>query len=215
MASAEATITSFHEAARRAGAVSAASLLSAVNATAEPSVAWVPPGRFVECVCAGPSVGGQSLVEALLAENRQRGCFAALVDACDGFDPGTLRPGLEAGLLWVRCKAASQALKSLDLLLRDTNFSLVIADLRAVDDVLRTTPSAQWYRLQRLAHQRPGRFVALCDAHLGPAVDIRVELATSRGITALEQPRSGLLVALKSHVAMQHEPTARALSSAG
>ena len=75
----------------------------------------------------------------------------ALIDGRDSFDPQPLGNACLRHLLWVRCNKASEAIKAVDLLLRDGNFSLVIADLVLnPPEELRKIPQTSWYRLQRL-----------------------------------------------------------------
>lgn len=117
----------------------------------------LPKRQLLECVCAGASVGGQSLLESLLQAPWDSGVFNALIDASNALDPCSLQEGLGERLLWVQVRGAAQLLRSLDLLLRDDNFALVAADVRGVAaNELQSIPPFAWYRLQRLAHQRAG-----------------------------------------------------------
>lgn len=179
----------FRELAQRAGAVPATALVESSSLGEADAAEACPEGRFVECVCRGESVGGHSLLEHLLRQNQAHGSYAALVDAADALDPGTLAPGLEMALLWARCGNARQALKCLDVLLRDDNFSLVTADLRGAERELRRLPHTMWYRLQRLAHQRTGRFVLFVCEHLTSCADIQLHLAQPLSWAKLDQPR--------------------------
>ncbi len=75
----------------------------------------------------------------------------ALIDGRDSFDPQPLGNACLRHLLWVRCNKASEAIKAVDLLLRDGNFPLVIVDLVLnPPEELRKIPQTSWYRLQRL-----------------------------------------------------------------
>ncbi len=130
--------------------------------------------QLLECVCAGESVGGQTYLEGLLRSNLEGGVFAALVDVHPVLDLETLWPGCGRNLLWVRCGGVLQALKCLDLLLRDENFTRVLGDFRgAAARELRRVPSTTWYRLQRLAHQREGGCTLFTDRALVPCADLR------------------------------------------
>lgn len=157
--------------------------------------AWYLPKRQLwECVCSGPSVGGQSLLECLLRASWQTGAYHALVDTTTGLDPETLYEGLEENLLWIPVRGADQTVRALDLLLRDDNFALVAADLRGLSssEVQRIQPFA-WYRLQRLAHQRAGGAVILSNAPLVRCADRRILLQHSRSLHDLDQSRDTLL----------------------
>src|SRR5262245_47702682 len=79
----------------------------------------LPKGAITELV--SPHGGGAVVLRRILriaGQNRQR---IALIDGSDGFDPCALNSELMAGLLWVRCSDATQALKAADLVLRDGN----------------------------------------------------------------------------------------------
>jgi hypothetical protein len=87
-------------------------------------------GRLGEI--AGPASSGRtSLALALLATATRAGECAAVVDACDAFDP----PSAEAAgvdlshLLWVRAPKLEAALRSVERLLEARGFALVILDL--------------------------------------------------------------------------------------
>lgn len=164
--------------------------------------AWSLPRRQLwECVCAGPSVGGQSLLECWLRADWQTGAYHALVDASLGLDPETLADGLAERLLWVPVRGPDQMVKALDLLLRDDNFALVAADLRGLSVAhLRGIQPFVWYRLQRLAHQRAGGAVVFSSMPSVRCADRRIQLATPRRIDDLDRPRESLLDLLEATV---------------
>lgn len=161
---------------------------------------WSLPKRQLwECVCAGPSVGGHSLLECLLRAPWQTGAYHALVDVSGGLDPETLHDGLAERLLWVPVRSLAQGVKALDLLLRDDNFALVVADLRGLSAAqLRGIRPFVWYRLQRLAHQRAGGAMILSDCATVRCADRRILLSAPRRIEDLDRSREVLLNELES-----------------
>jgi len=209
-----ATIVSFRQIAARSGFVSAASLqVSRELEWDEDSL--IPASRLVQCRCLGDSVGGQSLVEALLDENRRAGGYAALVDAANAFDLDSLSGGLETPLLWVRCAQPMQALRALDLLLRDENFTLVLADLRSTGHGWRGVSPRQWYRLQRLCHQRPGRCLMLARESLSPAMDLTLILDEPHRGAALCEERPVIRRQLQNKLRNQLNPSVAIASAVG
>lgn len=218
-----ASAKTFRELADRAGMCPAATLLepeerlaSAVSAPAagkglpageggqgapeNPGQAWALPKRQLwECVCAGPSVGGQSLLESLWRAPWRTGAYHALVDTASGLDPETLHDGLSERLLWVPVRGPEQAVRALDLLLRDDNFALVAADLRGLStSQLGEIQPFVWYRLQRLAHQRAGGSVILSNAPSVRCADRRILLAEPRRLEDLDRSRDALLEDLEA-----------------
>ena len=155
--------------------------------------------RFCECVCAGASVGGQSLLESLLAAPWESGIFNALVDTARGLDPGSLGRGLGEGLLWVPVGGRQPLVRALDILLRDENFGLVAADLRGLSarELGQIQPFV-WYRLQRLAHQRSGGCLLLTAEASVRCADRRLRLDRPRRLEDLDRPRVEVLAELES-----------------
>lgn len=165
-----------------------------------PGQAWALPKRQLwECVCAGPSVGGQSLLESMLRSPWQTGAYHALIDTGTHLDPETLCDGLGRNLLWVPVRGAEQSVRVLDLLLRDDNFALVAADLRGLlpNEVQRIQPFV-WYRLQRLAHQRAGGTIILSTAPHIRCADRRILLNQNRSLNDLDESRDTLLSHLEA-----------------
>jgi len=165
----------------------------------------LPKRQLLECVCAGASVGGQSLLESLLQAPWDSGVFNALIDASNALDPCSLQEGLGERLLWVQVRGAAQLLRSLDLLLRDDNFALVAADVRGVAaNELQSIPPFAWYRLQRLAHQRAGGCVIFSDGPSVRCADRRMLLSRPRSLEDLDRTRADLLSELKTSVRMHN-----------
>ncbi len=138
---------------------------AAVWTTGLPSVdgplhGGLPRNALTELVAERPGCGGTLLLQSLLRRAAREGRFAALVDGTDSFDVTQAGAEVLSRLLWVRCRAADEALKAADLLLRDGNLPLVALDLAANPAAqLRKIPATAWYRLQRLVE--PASTVAI------------------------------------------------------
>jgi hypothetical protein len=117
----------------------------------EPIGGGFPCGAITELISTRTSAGSASLIHALIHNAHRENYFLAVIDGRDSFDPCGLNNGLLRHLLWVRCRKASEVIKAADLLLRDSNFPLVIVDLVLnAPEELRKIPQTNWYRLQRL-----------------------------------------------------------------
>lgn len=147
-------------------------------------------GALWECVGAPAGGGAQTLLEALLLEARQAGKFTALIDVGSGFDVDGLSPGLETGLLWVRCGELRQALRALDIVLRDENFHLVVLDCLGMGaGTAQAAPLTQWHRLRLLAKKRAAPLWVLSEQAQVPSPDERFYLPTAWPFDVLETPR--------------------------
>lgn len=128
-------------------------------------------------------------------EKRQR---VALVDGSDGFDPCSLNNDLLAGVLWVRCRDAAQALKATDLLLRDGNLPLVILDLHHNNESqLRKIPGTTWYRLQRIIEPTPTALLVMTPHALVSSAEARLALANRFTLASWEQTEDELISRMK------------------
>jgi len=131
----------------------------------------------------------------IAGQNRQR---IALIDGSDGFDPCALNNGLMAGLLWVRCSDAAQALKATDLVLRDGNMSLVVLDLHQNPSTqLRKIPGTTWYRLQRIIEPTPTAFLAITSHAMVTSAEVRLSLASQFTLKSWEQREDELVSRIK------------------
>lgn len=104
-------------------------------------------------ITGAPSSGRTTIMTAALAAAAARGEVAALVDACDTFDPQTAAShGLDLSrVLWARDTGdAARALKAFSLILQAGNFGLVVLDLADVPAAaIRRFPWTTWMRLAR------------------------------------------------------------------
>lgn len=157
----------------------------------------LPIAAVTEFVCAAPSCGGYLLLQQLLTLTRRERQRVALIDSTDSFDPASCAPDLLAHLLWVRCVDTTQALSVTDLLVRDTNLSLVFLDLRrAPESDLRRIPGPQWYRLQRAVEPTDLALVVFTPRSSVPSAQVRFTLDRSHPISALEAERRALTTTL-------------------
>jgi hypothetical protein len=76
------------------------------------------------------SCGGTSLLLTILRHAAQEQRWSALIDGTDSFDPQSAGPEILSSLLWIRCRDATEAIRSADLLLRDGNLPVNFFGLR-------------------------------------------------------------------------------------
>ncbi len=121
---------------------------------AQRNAAWpatLPKGVLTEVVALGNNSGSACLMQSLLDCAARENQIIALIDGSDSLDVTQIEPPILARLLWVRCRSTAEAVKAVDLVLRDRNFSLVLLDLKLNSAAqLRKIPANVWYRLQRL-----------------------------------------------------------------
>lgn len=128
-------------------------------------------------------------------QNRQR---IALIDGADGFDPCALNQKLLAGLLWVRCRDAAQALKATDLVLRDGNLPLVILDLRHNPTAqLKKIPGTTWYRLQRIIEPAPTALLVMSPQAMVSSAEARLSLSNQFTSASWELTEQELVLQMK------------------
>jgi len=157
----------------------------------------LPAGGLTEMVAPGPSSGGQLLISRLLAATRSARGRAALVDGLDAFDPQSHEPEILRHLLWVRCRALTEAMQVADILVRDANLALVMVDLRgfAVRDYRRLPPTC-WYRLQRAVEQTGLAALILTGAALVGSAQLRLALSDCLHLSDFDEERDRLAARL-------------------
>ena len=170
-------------------------LLTGLDAFDHALAGGLPTAGMVELVCPPHTIGGSSLMLAIL---RQLARAAALIDGRDTFDPQSAGPEVLAHLLWIRCRKVAEAIRAADLLLRDGNLSLIFLDLRdQVPSELRKLPSTTWYRFQRLLEPTAVALLVLTPRPLVPCARARLEMQSVFDLRALEMPPAELARALR------------------
>jgi len=131
----------------------------------------LPLGETTELVGEGAGSGSAQVIHSLLRRAAADGRFVALVDGADSLDADALEPAELARLLWVRCRAVSEALAATDLLLRDRNFPLVVLDLKLNPAVeWQRVSGSVWHRFNRLReHHRTTLLVVTARPTVGGA----------------------------------------------
>jgi len=136
-------------------------------------------GALTEVVCAGVNTGSAGLIQALLICGARENQIIGVIDASDSLDVTHLDQNVLSRLFWVRCQSVPEALKATDLMLRDSNFSLVLLDLKlSPESHLRKIPATIWYRLQRLIEKTSTVFVIFTPCLLVKATRQRVVLSS-------------------------------------
>lgn len=183
----------FPQAERPAGGV----LATGIPAVDE-RVGGLPRHALSELIRPSASSGGQLFIAQLLAATRALPARAALIDAADQFDPGSLPATDLEHLVWIRCRAPADALPVADLLAREANLDLVALDLSGVSiRQLRRIPATTWYRLQRAVEQTDLAFLVLTPATLVPSAQLRLQLGPSHPFSSRDLERPHLVVDLE------------------
>ena len=194
----------FPQAARTTGAV----LPTGIPAI-DDLVRGLPRPALTELVGAAPSCGRQLFLGQLLQLTRQRGGRVGLIDGADGFDPASWAPEWLEHLVWVRCRATSEAMAVADLLARDANLELVVLDLRrATKPELRRIPASTWYRLQRAVEQSDLAMLVLTPSPVVPSAQLRLVLDQSHHLADQTVERRQLVQALPAELQRQRRSAA-------
>jgi hypothetical protein len=163
-------------------------------------------GALTEIVAEQTGAGSTLLVCSILCQVAQEGQLVAFVAGSDALDVTQFEPEELARLLWVRCRAAAQAMKAADLLLRDSNLPLVLLDLAGNPAAqLREISATTWYRLQRIVEQTSTICVALTPRVMVAPAEARIFLRSRFSLDALEREEHELLEALKLEMADERE----------
>jgi hypothetical protein len=152
-------------------------LVTGLSTLDQPGGPGLGKGFITELISPNLSAGSASFIRAMIkAAQRDRG-FVALIDGSDSFDPQPLGNDTLRHLLWLRCRTTLHVIKSADLLLRDANFPLVIADLilNAPNEV-RKVPQTSWYRLQRLVEATSTAFVVVTRFNTVSSAQLKIVL---------------------------------------
>jgi hypothetical protein len=156
-------------------------------------------GAFSELV--GPLSAGALFTEAILAAVERERCFVALVDVGRTFDPQGTKPEALRRLLWVCCANPMQAVKAVDLLLRDGNLPLILLDLQSASPrELRRIPASTWHRFQRLVEPTSTALIALTTQPIIESASVRIAVRQRWTLAAMRERRRDLLPRLEAQV---------------
>lgn len=164
----------------------------------------LPKGAITESISPQISAGSASLISVLLQAAHRDRYFLALIDGRDSFDPSPLGNSCLRHLLWVRCHNALETIKAADLLLRDGNFPLVIADLVLnPPDELHRIPQTNWYRLQRLVEATSTAFIVLSRRSMVSSAQLKIFLENAWTLQTFEKENA--LSCLRIRVQRSHQ----------
>lgn len=155
-------------------------------------------GGITEFISPNISAGSASFIAAMVRAAHRGRYFLALIDGTDSFDPYPLGNDVLRHLLWVRCHSTVEAIKSADLLLRDGNFPLVIADLvlNPTNEV-RKIPQTSWYRLQRLVEATCTAFTVLTRSNTVSSAQLKIVLENAWTLPTFAQEDSTSLLQVR------------------
>ena len=147
----------------------------------------LPKKALTEIVSEGKSSGSATLLRALISRAAAERQIVTLIDGQDALDVTQIEEAVLSRLLWIRCRAADEAVKALDLVLRDANLRLVFVDLnRTPLTQLRRVPSTTWYRFQRLVEESEVTCVVLAPVPMSSPAQVRITVKKSFSLNAIE-----------------------------
>jgi hypothetical protein len=153
----------------------------------------------------GASGAGALFIHAMLRAVSREKCLAALVDAARSFDPEGCAPAVLTRLLVVLCEDPAQAVKAVDLLLRDGNLSLVLLDLQSAPlRQIRRIHASAWHRLQRLVEQTTSALVVLTPQPMVEGARVRIAMHAHGTLSAQRRWRQDLVAEMSARVFPRH-----------
>jgi hypothetical protein len=159
------------------------------------AVETFPPGAISEVVSAGPVSGVGLMMAGLLGDSDEGSRYPELVliDGADAFDPGSFSAAACSRVLWVRCRAAMEMLKTADLLARDGNVPFLLLDATGLarKDLL-AFPASSWWRLRQTVEGNGGRLVVISAFPMVPCAARRWQLAADLSLCDFDCPRAEL-----------------------
>ena len=173
----------------------------------KPLQGGLPKGAIVEFAGAKKCSGSATLVREILTNAARRNEIVALIDGSDSLDLARIEQRVLSRLLWIRCKAADDALKASDLVLRDNNLPLVLIDLKLnPEKQLRKIPMTVWYRFQRLVEETSAICMVFTPYPMVSRVQTRIAFNSAFSLEALEKDPGELLNQLKLEVSDRKQP---------
>lgn len=140
-------------------------------------------------VC-GSGAGGSLLLATVFEAAVRDGLFAGLVDAANSFEPSDWAEDQLRRILWVRCEAATPAIRAADVLLRDGNLPIVILDLHILPVAqLRRIPMSTWHRFRRVIEPTTTVFAVLTPQPLVEGASARLAIRTDFTLETMHLPR--------------------------
>jgi hypothetical protein len=167
----------------------------------EASLGGLPKGALAEIVSGEDASGSATLVRQLIANAAGKNQIVTLVDGADSLEVTRIPENILTRLLWIRCRCAGDALKAVDLVLRDRNLPLVLLDLKMNPQAqLQKIPATTWYRLQRLVEESGTVCAVFTPRPMVSPARTRITLRSRFSLEELESKTENLLAELKVEV---------------
>ena len=158
-------------------------------------------GALTEIISNGRSNGSALLLHKLIRDAAYTNQIITLVDGRDSLDVAQMEQAALSRLLWIRTRSVEEALKAVDLVLRDQNLPLVLLDLAASDErQLRKIPATTWHRFQRLIEITSTVCIVFTPHHLVARAQTQIKLHSRLSLDAFAHEAEQLLPALKMEV---------------
>lgn len=151
-----------------------------------------PAGAVSEVVSDGPVSGLGLWISGLLGNPDETSLHPELVliDGTDSFDPASFTRAACSRLLWVRCRAVGEMLKTADLLARDGNVPFLLLDATGMERKdLQACPASAWWRLKRIVEGNGSRLVVMASFPIVPCAARRWRMSADVSLGDFE--RSG------------------------
>lgn len=173
----------------------------------QPLRGGLPKGALTEIVAGNEARGSATLLKALLQQCANTSQIGAIIDGADSLEVGQIDESVVSRLLWIRCRAADEAIKAADLVLRDGNLSFVLLDLKLnPEKQLRKIPTRTWYRFQRLVEQTAAVFLIITPRIMVSGAQARIIVQPGFSLAAIDQSPAELLAQLKVEVSNLRQP---------
>ena len=143
------------------------------------SASRLSPGSFTEC---SGTAAGLALIHAYLLAHPPAVPDSipalVLIDGNDSFDPASYPPEHCRRLLWARCRKLDESLRACDIVLRDPNLPVVLADFSFTPlNELKHVPLSSWYRLRNLCEESGAALITLTPSAMIPCASRRFQFS--------------------------------------